>query len=350
MANNDLPSIITVENEKINISNSDDIKEEFLTICPRSNQYGEYYISPIPLTVIRDGIETKPDINIHLTELNDGSFALINYTNKKYRRLSFTVNVIIHKNTTIKGYVDESTPMPDNLVNMTGKDLEDLTIAFSDDKFDYKDFKLITLLDYWIRNAEPLNVVSKLIDVPNAVYYITDNKKRTQDYKNYTVWELTFTKKVLAQKQKFNKNTKAVTQAIKSYESAKAKKDKKKSKIKATVDTYRSQLKKCNYKKIVYTKTKKTSKCVTAMQQILYNEKLLDKKQIDGWYGLDTKKAVKKYQNKYKKLFNLKATGNLNKATYDTMCGVRQPVKSAQRGKTKTIKSTLPKPETLIKG
>ena len=327
------------------------LDEEFLTICPRSKKYGKYSLEPIPLMVVRDGIETKPDINISINELNDGSFALINHTNTKYRRLSFTVNVIIQKDTQIWGVYKPDYTKPDSIVNMTGREIEDSEIIIPDnaeDLYEYKKLKLITMLDYWIRNAEPLNVVSKLIDVPNAVYYITANKKRKQDYMNYTVWELTFTKKVLNTAHAFNKSSKGVKQAIKKYEKAKEQKKLKKEKVAKEIDVLVDQFKKCNYKKVVYSKTKKVTNCVKILQTILYNEKIMKKNEIDGWYGNDTRNYVKKYQNKYAKLFNLKATGKLNKPTYDTMIGVRKPIKTGQRGNTRIIESNLPVADEII--
>ena len=52
------------------------------------------------------------------------------------------------------------------------------------------------------------------------------------------------------------------------------------------------------------------------MQEILYKEGFLTKKQIDGWFGPKTKNALKKYQKKHK----LKQTGTVNTATFKKLC------------------------------
>ena len=302
--------------------------DDFFTIYPRGKKYGGYGLSPIPLEIVHEGVETKPDINITVQELNNGAFTVLNNTNTKTKRLSFTVKVIIHKDYTIGGNVNRFKGKDSHWI-MNNMSLKELDAYFKEHSTGYvktsmtlhKSIKVIEMLDYWIRNGTHLMVVSKLIDVPDAYYIITDNKKRTQDYWDYTIWELTFTKKVIAKWSKYKNNNAGVKQALKAWEKSK-KKNKEKADTVADLTTSRKNLAKCDNTKIVYSKEKKTSKCAKYMQQVLYHKKFLKKDQIDGWYGKVTKNAVKEYQTKYKEAYNLpKPTGNLNKPTFNLMIG-----------------------------
>jgi peptidoglycan hydrolase-like protein with peptidoglycan-binding domain len=111
-------------------------------------------------------------------------------------------------------------------------------------------------------------------------------------------------------------------------------KSKKSSKVSAATKL-RKELKKCNRKVLVYSKKKKTVKCVKTLQKYL-NERVGTKLKADGWFGKETTKAVKKYQEKFSKSYGLKATGKVNLATYNVMIG-----KGKKKVDTKAVKKEL---------
>ena len=302
----------------------------FLSVCPRSKQYLEHNISPIPLKVVQDnGVEIIPDVNITVNELNKGYKQFVNNSGNSD---SFKVNVIIKHDEYITGEIHERVKSPeyhidlDSIVNMTGVDLSGLENLVTDKEAedyifdDYQDYPVITLLDYWIKNAEPLYVRTKAIGIKNGYYIITENSSRKQSYREYTVWTLEFMKFKSLKLSTFKSTTKGIKKAIKKANAKKTKKQAKaQAKTKQTTN-YKAQMKKCNYKVLKYSKNKTVVKCVKIMQQLLYNYGCLDKKSyIDGWYGQVTVKAVKKFQKKYKNKYKLKETGKVDKSTWKAL-------------------------------
>lgn len=293
--------------------------ERFMSICPRSASYLDLNTAPIALRVIqKSGVKVEPDIKFNEITLSGNSKI---FTNQSGDQDSFTVKVLLHKDDVVQLYVVAYNTI------VLGKNLE--IVEHSDPYFkpSSKEANLITALDYWIRSAEPFYVVTKAVDIPkDKLWLITKNKSRTQDYDDgYVEWELTFTRYKDIKLGYFKTKSAGVASAIKAYNKSLAK-----SKAKAST-TLIKKLLKCNRKVLVYSKKKKVIACVKVMQEILYNEGCFDKKMkkseaIDGWYGKDTKNAVKKYQKKYKK-YNLPQTGNVNFRTYQLMCGVVPKVK-----------------------
>ena len=244
------------------------------------------------------GIDTIPDMDINITDLNkSGNTLYKQFFNNGYGGITFKATIIIKKT----------------------------------DKWNKKAVK--DVLHKWFINMSPIAVVTDAIDVPNGQYIISKNPTRKQTFIDSTVWELEFTTYTPLKLYKYKNDNSAVLKALQ-----KTKKGQKSQKKKATVNV---NLSKCNYKVLVYSKNKKNVKCVKYMQKILYKNKLLKKKQIDGWYGKKTKKAVKRFQKKYnrthKKTINVKSgqklptgkkylskrldvTGKVDKATWKALC------------------------------
>ena len=245
------------------------------------------------------GIDTIPDMDINITDLNNSGNTLYKqFFNNGYGGITFKATIIIKK-------TDEwnNKPVKDVLHN-------------------------------WFINMSPIAVVTDAMDVPDDQYIISKNPNRKQTFLDSTVWELEFTTYTPLKIYKFKNDNSAVLKALqKAKKGQKSKKNKK-----ATVNV---NLSKCDYKVLKYSKKKKTVKCVKHMQKILYKNKLLKKKQIDGWYGKETKKAVKKFQKKYNKThkitINIKSgqkiptgkkywsqylnvTGKVDKATWKALC------------------------------
>lgn len=197
--------------------------------------------------------------------------------------------------------------------------------------------KVIDVLHEWFINLTPLAVVTQAIDIPDGRYLITKNNNRKQTKKGSTVWELEFTTYTPYTVYRYKNNNANVLKALTKI------KNNKKTIRKKNKSTINIKLKKCNYKILVYSKKRKNIKCVKYMQKILYKQHLLSKKQIDGWFGLKTKSAVKKFQKKYNKThmktINVKngqrmptgkkylsrylsVTGKVDKATWKALCEV----------------------------
>ena len=112
----------------------------------------------------------------------------------------------------------------------------------------------------------------------------------------------------------------------------KAKKNNKKA------STKNAKLRKCNYKTLVYSKKKKVVKCVKYMQEVLYKKKYLKKKQVDGWFGKETKEAVKKFQ----KAYNKKQKKTVKSAANKVAQAVAKTVSKETGTKTKAMNKLLP--------
>lgn len=278
----------------------------FFNICPRDKKYLNYSVGSIPLRVIRDnGIDMSPAVNIKVSNLNGDAK---HFTNSSHKGGTFKIEVLIHRKDTLKGrYHHEYTaPSLKNIINKTGKSIKNNPYIVDLNKkivIDYtKDLPITTVLDYIIRNMTPVLVTTSAIDIPNGTYIITSNSSRKQTYKDTTIWELEFTTYSALNLYKYKNNNSAILKAIK--------------KMKGSGNsTNKKKLKKCNYKTLKYSKKKKTVKCVKYLQKILKSYKFYSGK-IDGWFGKETVKAVKKFQKKKK----LKKTGKINKKTFKALC------------------------------
>ena len=225
------------------------------------------------------GLQTIPDMDINITKLNDAEGTHFNhFFNNGSGGITFKVKVLIKETDT------------------------------------WNNETVLNTLNNWFIGMVPVYVVTEAVDVPDGEYIITKNNNRQQNYKGSTIWDLEFTSYTPLNVFKFANNNSNVLKAIKSNKKKKKQASKKSKAKKATVN---SKLSKCNYKNLVYSKTQKSVKCVKYMQKILYKQKLLTKKQVDGWFGSKTKEAVKKFQKKHK---NLKATGKVDKNTFNVLC------------------------------
>lgn len=286
------------------------VYNKFLSIVPRDGSYLDYNVSPINLSVIKDdGVNFTPDVKIKVTDLNSGKKRFINNTGVGD---SFKINVIIHKNEIVRGerVVQEELKYGRIAGNMYG--------WFGGGRRIYnKQFNLLEALDDWIRNMTLITVTTKAVDIPNGTYIITGNPNRKQTYDDYTIWELEFTRYVGNVVIAVTFNNTYAQKAVSTYNANKAKAAAKAKEI----QTIKLNFKKCDYKKMVYTKKAKAVTCNKYLQQLLKKWGFANT-QISGWYGPKTKEGVSKFQKKYQKKYNLKVTGNMDKKTFNAMLKV----------------------------
>lgn len=303
------------------------VYENFLTLCPRDGTYMEYSIDAIPLKVLVSGnVEFTPDFKTNITKLQNAQSVL----NRHYGDAdSFTIKVIIGKDDVVDGHVHKEyyNTFPDNIINMTGlpdsviEDFKQQYTSVPYEIIDYHDnLPLITLLNYWIKGGFIFNVVTEAMDVPNGLYVITSNPSRVQDHKNYTIWELEFTKWTGNTAVDWNFSNVRVNKAKKTYNQKKKAAAKSKAKQSTSVKT---KLKKCDPKKIYYTKNKRVTDCTKYMQEILDKKGFYGKtnvNQVDGWYGPSTLKAVKAFKKKYKKKYGFNLNGTIGDKMIKALC------------------------------
>lgn len=321
----------------------------FFNICPRSKTYMEYAFGPIPLRVIyNNGVTLTPDFNVNVTDLNNG-YKHFKVNNGKGD--TFKLQVLIHRDDVVRGhrhYVVRESARNYNLknvkmVNVNKKDLgyvtpkSNATTTVYDDWSDLKRVRLTTLLNYFMRTLTPFMVTSDVIGINQTVpYIITKNSSRKQSYHDYTIWELEFTRYDKLTYSNFTKQNTGIKNALK--------KAKQKNKKISAKTKERLKLRKCKWKTLKYSKTKKVIPCVKILQKIL-NLDLGTKLKLDGWFGKETYKAMRKYQRKYSKTYGLKQTGHMNLSTYNVMIGKAKPLRTS---KVTTTKKTTKKPKGQI--
>lgn len=284
-------------------------------------------VAPARLRVIQDGgVNSVPDVDIIVNDLASGRK---HFQNNSGKGDTFKVNVLINAEDTVvltKSFDDDSWVDAlggefdyEYMYSMVdGKRIrgvaEDSTVLLGGR------VNLVTALDYWMRTATPLNIVTRAVDVPNGLYLIIKNSSRKQSYEGFTEWELEFMKYEEITTTSFSSTTKGVTKAIAKYEKAKKKKStKSKTTTAKSKTTSKDNLKKCKLSKLKYSKTKKVVGCVKHLQRVL-NNTIKSNLIIDGWYGDSTKQAVKKFQTNNKK-YNLKTDGNVDQNTLNCLTG-----------------------------
>ena len=181
------------------------------------------------LSIIRGSLEVVPDVDISITDLNR------NKNGTKYKHFFNTGDGGI----TFK-----------------------CTVVMSK-KSKYNSEKFTKVLNDWYVKSTPVDVSTDAIDIPNGTYLITKNGSRTQTSDNYSEWDVEFTTyKELTIWKYANDNTE-IKKAIN-----KAKADK----IKKVKNAHQTKLSKCDRKVLVYSKKKKSVKCVKYLQKILQLE------------------------------------------------------------------------------
>lgn len=260
----------------------------FLSVMP--NGTGKYY----PLRVIQGDIDVIPDVKLNVTDLNRGNNNILykQFFNNGFGGITFKVSIKIKR----------------------------------DDRWDTQ--PVINVIGGWVSNSTILKVATDAIDVPNGTYIITKNPSRKQSYNDSTTWELEFTTYTALNIHRYANDNSSVLAAL-----SKAKKDEASKKKKAAKNAYQLKLSKCDRKVLVYSKKKKSVKCVKYLQKLLQLNGFYLKYKVDGWYGKDTKNAVKQYQSKNKgKVLFLKPNGKMDAITFATICGNSSSVKIS-RGK-----------------
>jgi len=309
----------------------------FFNILPRDGMYRDYQVTSIPLRVIRgsNAVDVSPDISYSKVHLSDRSESLTRHVGDAD---TFKIKVVISKDDVVDGHVYKElyNTLPDGLINMTGmsdSEFEAWKKQYTSTPYDVLDYHgnlpIITILDYWIREGIIFDVVTDAIDIPNGSYSITANPSRIQENKTYTIWELEFTKYTTPTRMYTRYDNSITNQAIKDYEKSKKKKASKAKTTSAKTKTkqstsVRSKLKKCTICKIKYSKSSKnTCICTYYMQYELARMKFYPRNlAIDGWFGPETLKAVKKFQKKYKTKYKLTVNGKVDKKTLNAICSV----------------------------
>lgn len=238
----------------------------------------------LSLRVSKDGgIETVPDMDISITKLNKNGVNRFNhFFSNGFGGITFKVKVLIKYHVHREDGSKNKSYQKDEIIDVVKN--EDKGEPYVHELTDmWNDKPVLDVLHNWFINMTPLSVVTDAVDVPNGRYIISSNPARKQDYKNSTIWELEFTTYTPLTLYKWENNNKNTLKALKKNKSKKIKNVK---------------LSKCNYKTLVYSKKKKSVKCVKYLQKVLKKQKCYNGK-IDGWFGKDTTKAVKKFQNKY---------------------------------------------------
>ena len=272
-----------------------------MTICPRNAKYVDSMVHGIPLKVIQsDGVDMTPHIKFTEAELDNGAKYFHNDSGKAD---SFKVKVIINS--------DETVAVDTLVSDSTYEDIG-------------RTKNILTVLDYFIRNAEPFYITTRAVGINNQdLWMVTGNPSRKQKYDNgYVEWDLTFTKFVGYSYAVFKNTNTGVANALNKYKKKKATAKKTAKKKAKTKTAKKSKFEKnCNASQLKYSTKKKVVPCVKQMQQILHKKGCYNAS-VDGWYYKETKKGVKKFQKKYAKKYKLKQTGNIDKNTFNALCKV----------------------------
>ena len=276
----------------------------FTIISAEEISYGS---NPMKLKVVQgSGVEVNPDLEINVTNLNNGNR---HFLNNGYGGINFKIDVIIKKDEVFPSPRTKSNPIVFKMVNNMGVYTGGGTSVY------YENTPIIDKLHEWIISMTPLYVVTDAIDIPNGRYIIKNNSTRKQSYNDYTVWNLEFAEFKGLNITKYANNNKYVNKAKKNY--AKAKKKARKANANATL---KNKLKKCKVSDLKY--GAKKSKCVKYMQKVLYKKGFLKKKEITTNFDKKTKSALKQFQKKYKKKYKLTANGKVDKATLKALINV----------------------------
>ena len=247
----------------------------------------------LPLHIIRSkGVEVKPDFDLKVTDLNTDKH---NHKFKMFHDtgdggITFKVDVVIKKGEAW-GYGKQGQA----------------DFVYYGKKYPAR-ARTTVWLNFWYTNKTPLYVVSDAIDVPNGTYLITNNATRKQDLDNYTVWTLEFTS--------FNPLNLYTWSALDSLSKWTGKTNK-------TASTKNTKLADCELKNFVYCREKTaTTQCTRWLQEKLYQLGFLPTLLTTGWYNDEVLNAVKNFQTKYQKYYNLTPNGKMDQATLNALCSM----------------------------
>ena len=296
-------------------------KKLFMSLLPRDRIYNDRVLMGIPLRVImKDGVKLDPDIKISATKLS-GQKSL--YRNESGPNYTFQVTVLLNNNDTVSAARDKGM-----LTNWTRDETIDITSelywAGNQGK---SNPRTIDLLDWMIRNSKPL-------------YVITEQKERKHTHdtvmmedaqgnlveSGYVQWDLTFTRITPYTPSVFKNTNSVVKKAVAKSQTKDIQKKVEKTVAKTaaalttavTKTANKDKLKKCDPKKIYYSKNRRVTDCTRYMQEILHNKGHLKGNKsdvVDGWYGDKTLDAVKAFKKKYAKKYNLQVNGTIGDKT-----------------------------------
>lgn len=269
-------------------------KKTFFQLVPR--YWFDIYanLKPLSLKISTDkGIEVKPEFNIKVSDLNQASDGtrFKHFYNQGYSGITFSIDVII-KN----------------------KEKWDVTV-YNWRKKNYRAYYpyVDAILEKWVKEMEPLYVVTDSPLIPNGNYLITDISSQKQTLKDYTEWTLEFTTYRKMNVWKYKNDNSGVQKVLKKVTAKNTKQQ----------SALQKKLSRCHPELMKYTgSVKKVLGCNNMMQQILVQKGFLRSDQVDGWFGQVTANALKKFQQKYQKTYKLKVTGRMDKATLNALCKV----------------------------
>ena len=259
----------------------------------RYNRNQLYLINnALPLNIIQNkGIEVEKDFKINITDLNTNqeNIKFKHFHNTGNGGVTFKIDVIIDKAESW-GYGKQGQ------ANFVYKGVKYPARA-----------RISVWLEYWYIHMTPLYIVSEAIDVPNGTYIISNNPTRKQDFKQHTVWTLEFTTFNPLNLYKWGASQSLSKHTGKTVSAA----------------TKNSRLANCELKLFVYSPNKRqgaTTQATRWLQEKLYQLGFMDKLLTTGWYNDEVMEAVKKFQFKYQKYFNLQVTGLMDQKTLDAIC------------------------------
>ena len=246
-------------------------------------------VTSTALKVVQDtGVQTVPDMNVHVTDLNAVNNTLYkNFYNQGHGGITFKVDVLIHKKDNFKGHITR-------IINKKVRTVQ-------------KNIRVVTALEYFIKNVVPLSVITKAIDIPNGVYIITGNSSRKQTSDDYTLWTLEFTTYNQFAVYAWKNDNSRVLAAMGKKQTTKS------------VSALGLKLQNCDLKKLKYGYK---NYCIRLVQLVLYKQGLFRKDHLNNVYDKYTASAIKNFQKRYQKQYNLKPTGKMSQATLNVMCWV----------------------------
>ena len=321
-------------------------KEPFMSIIPRDGMYSSYMIGGIPLRVImKDGVKFDPDIKISATKLS-GQKSL--YRNDCGPNFTFQVTTLLNIHDDIVATKDVDYKSMFNQYSYQNRiDWFDLIDDLWDNpnasfgKEYYNKLNLMTVLDAIIRSGSPVYVYTRAIDINCLhLYQITEQKERKQTHdivnmtdangveyeSGYVQWDLTFTRITPYTPSVFKNTNSVVKKAVAKSQTKNVQKKVEKTVAKTaaalttavTKTANKDKLKKCDPKKIYYSKNRRVTDCTKYMQEILHTKGFLKGNKstvVDGWYGDQTLEAVKKFKKKWAKKYNLQVNGTIGDKT-----------------------------------
>lgn len=234
-----------------------------------------FYLNEVPLSIVYNSLDIENSINITNTPLLGANKSFINNQGTSGVKLKFEFII---------------------------KETEE-----------YNKQKIISLLDSWIINGNSLTVVTNFNGVKNGLYQISKLSSKTEG-DGLLIYSIELIE------DSGNTSVRYITSS-QSTSTTETNSTLKKTTTSKQNTTKSTELDKCNP---VISKNSSKTECVKLIQSKLkklgfytyINKSYL---KIDGRYGTYTVSAMKQFQTKYKKKYNLVVNGNFDEATKKAM-------------------------------